>query len=317
VLFAICEELLTNPTPETLESLACLLTVVGPQFDVVEWQGHSFLVAIFNKVKALTKQPKLSPRVRCLLQDVLELRASRWHDRKPKKVEGPSTLKEVADIQAAQESSSSKGCPSPNRRRSSHTDKSDGKHSSFTKESRHSTAKPQPQSSRQAAQKEGYQRINSLASLLKRKDAETPRTPSQSAPDADTCHKEVIAVVRELRTTHSVDEAISRISDTPVPREQQATEICEVLSLVVEESAATTRKVCFDFVARLVFDGCWEAGALQEGLTKFVEEVCPELKCDVPLLPTILKSELHPALENLIKEHKLAKAVHDILAVAC
>mmetsp|Transcript_147129 Transcript_147129/g.274030 ORF Transcript_147129/g.274030 Transcript_147129/m.274030 type:complete len:788 (+) Transcript_147129:72-2435(+) len=96
VMFAIIEELLSDSTSEALESLAALLTVVGPSFDHPEFPQQCLLSAIFDQVEARTKDPCLKNRVRCLLKDVLELRAMGWQDRKPKKMEGPSTLDEVA-----------------------------------------------------------------------------------------------------------------------------------------------------------------------------------------------------------------------------
>jgi len=85
-----------EPTPEALESLASLLTVVGPTFDVQEWSHHIMLTVVFSKVEELIKMPHITARVRCLFQDVLDLRAANWNDRKPKKIEGPSTLGQVA-----------------------------------------------------------------------------------------------------------------------------------------------------------------------------------------------------------------------------
>lgn len=96
VMFAILEELLGDPSAEALESLATFLTVIGPTFDRREFAQQFILTAIFNQVEALTKDAKIKNRVRCLLKDVLDLRASGWLDRKPKKLEGPTTLKEVA-----------------------------------------------------------------------------------------------------------------------------------------------------------------------------------------------------------------------------
>merc|ERR1719498_1188156 len=114
VLFAICEELLNDPTPESLESLAALLTVIGPKLDRPESAAYAVLGHVFQQVKELTTQEKVKQRVKCLLKDVLDLRASSWQDRKPKKIEGPSTLKEVADTQAAEEAASgSKGSQTP------------------------------------------------------------------------------------------------------------------------------------------------------------------------------------------------------------
>merc|ERR1712106_886124 len=95
-MFAIIEEFLADATADALESLATLLTVVGPIFDVVEFPNRIMLTLIFHKVMELCKKPRTPARVRCLLQDVLDLRAASWTDPKPKKVEGPSTLEHVA-----------------------------------------------------------------------------------------------------------------------------------------------------------------------------------------------------------------------------
>lgn len=113
VMFAIIQELLSDSSPEALESLAALLTVVGPSFDQSESPHHKMLVAIFDKVEALSKDTHVKHRVRCLLTDVLDLRASGWQDRKPKKLEGPSTLEEVA--QKFQAESAPPAPPSPSK----------------------------------------------------------------------------------------------------------------------------------------------------------------------------------------------------------
>lgn len=111
VMFAIIEELLSDSSSEALESLAALLTVVGPTFDQPECPHQPMLVNIFHQVEARTKDTRVKHRVRCLLQDVLELRASGWQDRKPKKLEGPSTLEEVAQKFHAESEA-----PSPSKR---------------------------------------------------------------------------------------------------------------------------------------------------------------------------------------------------------
>merc|ERR1719409_2037310 len=86
VLVAVSEELLSDPTPEALESLAALLTVVGASFDRPDWTYHAALQAIFSQVSAIVKKNAVEPRVRCLLKDLLDLRAAGWCDRKPKKL---------------------------------------------------------------------------------------------------------------------------------------------------------------------------------------------------------------------------------------
>jgi len=96
VMFAIIDELLGDSSPESLEALAAFLTVVGPAFDQPGFTQQFILTAIFDQVDAKTKDCEIKKRIRCLLKDVLELRASGWLDHKPKRLEGPSTLREVA-----------------------------------------------------------------------------------------------------------------------------------------------------------------------------------------------------------------------------
>jgi len=99
VLIACAEELLLEPSPGTLEPLASLLTSVGPEFDGPGWSHHDALERIFTRVKALTKDKHLPSRTRFLLQDVLDLRATGWIDRKKatQKLEAPKKLDEIAE----------------------------------------------------------------------------------------------------------------------------------------------------------------------------------------------------------------------------
>jgi hypothetical protein len=112
VMFAIIEELLGDPTPEALESLASLLTVIGPTFDVPEWPHRVMLTAVFDQLQGIVEKGATSSRVRCLLKDVLELRAASWQDRKPKRMEGPSTLEQVAQKFNAEVATTTSPCNS-------------------------------------------------------------------------------------------------------------------------------------------------------------------------------------------------------------
>merc|ERR1711953_302881 len=98
VLVACCEELLAEPSSATLEPLANLLTATGPEFDCADWSHHKQLRAIFEHVKTLVKDKELPCRTRFILQDVLDLRASGWVDKKlvTKKNEGPMKMDEIA-----------------------------------------------------------------------------------------------------------------------------------------------------------------------------------------------------------------------------
>jgi len=179
VLFAICQELLTEATAESLESLAALLTVVGPKFDIPEWSSHAALAEVFTQLEGLTKQPTVSARVRFLLKDVLELRVARWQDRKPKKIEAPSTLKQVAHIQAAEEKACAKVNASASRRSHGTTpqsfsykdEKAGGKHAASLSGVFKMRVTTDATKGRLRAPAQEYRRISSLAGL-KRNHAE-------------------------------------------------------------------------------------------------------------------------------------------------
>lgn len=97
VLIAILKELMADPTPEALETVAALLTVTGPTFDTCDWTHADELNVIFAQVQEICNSRNCNSRARCLLQDVLDLRATDWEDNKPARKEGPMKLQEVAD----------------------------------------------------------------------------------------------------------------------------------------------------------------------------------------------------------------------------
>jgi len=345
VLFAICEELLGAPTPESLESLAALLTVVGPTFDMSAWPAHQLLVDIFDRVKALTETAKINCRVRCLLKDLLELRASRWHDRKPKKIDGPSTLRAVADTQAAEhkangDSGKAPGKKAPPRspaktwpgqakkvwpgqamKTSASVEKAGERFTSLLASDLFT------RSAQATAPKQSYQRINSLAGLkgvskgeqaVDQKETRAQRSrkqPDEGQFDKEACRKEVLGALAELRVSLEVKEALVRISDLSVPFSQQSAELSNMLEHIVEEGSAAVRKVSFQLVACLFTQGHWKPHVLDKTLQGFVDGVCPDLKCDIPMLPTILCEELSPALAALVESGMLKQSQLDALAV--
>ncbi|CAE7241825.1 unnamed protein product, partial [Symbiodinium microadriaticum] len=97
---AILEELLSNPTPEALESIAAMLTVLGPTADNKDWPQYTALNAIFDQISTIVKGKKCPARERFLLKDLLDLRSARWVDKRPKKIERAMTLAQVADSAA-------------------------------------------------------------------------------------------------------------------------------------------------------------------------------------------------------------------------
>merc|ERR1711862_196000 len=98
VFVACTEELLTEPTRSTLEPLACLLTTAGPEFDDPSWSYHTAIKTVYARCSKLAKDQSLPKRTRFLLQDVLDLRAAGWENKKmaTKRPEGPKKLDDVA-----------------------------------------------------------------------------------------------------------------------------------------------------------------------------------------------------------------------------
>jgi len=106
VLISCANELLKDPnSSDALESLAALLTATGPTFDDNEWSQHGLLCKIFERVEDLTKNKQVAPRLRFLLRDVLDLRATSWANMKKvtAKQAGPMKLEEVHSLAAKEE----------------------------------------------------------------------------------------------------------------------------------------------------------------------------------------------------------------------
>ena len=82
---------------ERLETLAVFLETVGPTLDDPSWPKHTEFAAIFGQIKRVVVDNSICCRIRCLLQDVLDLRRSGWQTRKLRDLERemPSTIAEV------------------------------------------------------------------------------------------------------------------------------------------------------------------------------------------------------------------------------
>ncbi|CAE7174253.1 unnamed protein product [Symbiodinium pilosum] len=98
-----------------LESIAAMLTVLGPVADNTElwmeereWPQYTALTGVFDqilghdmRISTIVKAKKCPSRERFLLKDdLLDLRAARWVDKRPKKIERAMTLAQVADSAA-------------------------------------------------------------------------------------------------------------------------------------------------------------------------------------------------------------------------
>ncbi|CAK0826831.1 unnamed protein product, partial [Prorocentrum cordatum] len=97
VFLTIVEELIADETDESLESVATILTIAGPLFDVKDWAHYSTINAQFAQLQKILSTSAIAPRTRCLLKDVLDMRRRGWRDHRVKQVEAPTTLKQVHD----------------------------------------------------------------------------------------------------------------------------------------------------------------------------------------------------------------------------
>eukprot|EP00747_Dinoflagellata_sp_TGD_P098947 gnl/TRDRNA2_/TRDRNA2_167601_c2_seq1.p2 gnl/TRDRNA2_/TRDRNA2_167601_c2~~gnl/TRDRNA2_/TRDRNA2_167601_c2_seq1.p2 ORF type:complete len:393 (+),score=82.34 gnl/TRDRNA2_/TRDRNA2_167601_c2_seq1:771-1949(+) len=300
VTIAVAEELLADPTCEALESLATLLTVVGPVFDAPEWPYHLALKAIFDRVSGLSKQSSVDTRARCLLKDVLDLRAAEWTDRKPKKVEGPKKLAEVAAEEGCQKSPS-KGQGS-------------GADNGWTQvgNTRNGTRAPETPT-----------RTSKIMAIVTRPEAGAQRSQKKTTAPAGPALKrpfdraifraETHKVLMELRVSHDAQDAIARISEVSCPPSQQPTELCELLTNVVQEGSSAARRAGIQMLVGLFLDGHWRPLSLVDGIKTFRTEVYEDLRCDVPTLPKILRDEVHPCFEPLMKKGLLSAEQCEVL----
>jgi hypothetical protein len=325
VMLAIMEELLQEPTSEALESLAALLTVVGPTFDHPDWSYRATLNAIFTQVDKLTKKGSVSSRVRCLLKDVLDLRASGWQNLRPKKIEGP---KKLGDVAAEVNLDETCGWTTATSKKASTAGRETGSAPRIGKIAAELYTKPSPVPAAAGNQQpptnaltpkaekttKGTGAGRAMLDFLKNRDQPKP-TEDSSCFDRDACLKEISAALAELRVSHDVQEAIARVAMINVPAKHQSAQLVELCARIVEEGSQATRKVCFGLAAGLFLEGHWESRSLVKGLKAFIEETCSDLKYDVPTLPRIVQDELYPALSPLVKAKLLETDQHKALLV--
>ncbi|TPX67204.1 hypothetical protein SpCBS45565_g03917 [Spizellomyces sp. 'palustris'] len=86
----------TDPEEEDVESLCKLLTTIGARMDHSKAKGH--FEAYFARIEELTKNVKLSARIRFMLLDLIDLRKEGWKARN-----APTGPKTIAEIRAEAE----------------------------------------------------------------------------------------------------------------------------------------------------------------------------------------------------------------------
>ncbi|GAA6025757.1 hypothetical protein JCM11491_000343 [Sporobolomyces phaffii] len=91
-----------NPEEEDVESLCRLLTTVGKGLDNPKAKQHMDIY--FSRMNLIANSPKVSSRIRFMILDVVDLRASRWASKQA--AAGPKTISEIhADAQKQAEES--------------------------------------------------------------------------------------------------------------------------------------------------------------------------------------------------------------------
>jgi len=126
--------------------------------------------------------------------------------------------------------------------------------------------------------------------------------------DKEASFKEIWGALAEMRVSHEVEWALLRIAALDVPASCQAKVLCEMLAYMAEEGSATVRKMYFEMCASLFTEGHWERTSLANGLQDFLEEICPNLKEDIPALSQICWDELQPILGPLVSKGRVIDA---------
>lgn len=78
LVFHCTGQLLETSSPETLETLCVFLATIGRTFDKPDWAGHQKLEAVFAQLGDIRRDTAVLPRIRFLIQDLLDSRAAGW-----------------------------------------------------------------------------------------------------------------------------------------------------------------------------------------------------------------------------------------------
>lgn len=281
VLVAVTDELLTAPTPVSLECLSVFLTCVGATFDRPDWAYRAHLENVFRQVRDLSTSKDCPQRARFLLRDVLDLRASGWQNMKKavRAGDGPTTLEAVH--QKAEEELGEKLTP-------------------LSRAGSTGSSTPAQRSTGSSSTKweQAAQRPGMGSPSRAQQPQQQPAAPARF--DAGAFREELGAAMRELRG--SSDGALAKLTAGGVPPEHQATELACLLARVAEEGSSFARCAGFSLAARAFQTGAWEPKALGDGLGEFFNDIYEELRLDIPSLPAVVREDLAPVLRGLVAE---------------
>jgi len=264
-------------------------------------------------------------RLRFLLRDVLDLRATSWENMKKatKKDEGPLKLQEVHRQAALEEKSKSL---QNEQARGKATRKGNDKNLKDLKtvcESKPGSPKKQKIDGKEhKAKQAGYKKappalsspttgnqhqvVSPHAKTQIYASAQPPVTvASPAAPfDLRAFRRQLNEVLKELGATRDTVSALRRLDGLKVPPAMQVTEFMNLITRVSEERCGASRRVMFAFSASLA-GKAFNRDMCAKGIKSFFDDVYEDLCEEVPRLPLILKHELVPTMSAALEGDKL------------
>eukprot|EP00930_Biecheleria_cincta_P081788 TRINITY_DN7112_c0_g1_i1.p1 TRINITY_DN7112_c0_g1~~TRINITY_DN7112_c0_g1_i1.p1 ORF type:complete len:740 (+),score=161.77 TRINITY_DN7112_c0_g1_i1:213-2432(+) len=333
---------------EAIESLAALLTVAGPKFDLdKEWSHRHRLVGLFDQISKLVESRSLAPRQRFLLKDVLDLRASGWHRCGQS---GPKRLVEVRkEASPAEKVSKPAGATAGLAAAFSFSPKDTeaGSRTPLQLKPADSNRTPQSKSQPQRPVPPPFfpsandpkvaataSPVSSFPSRVKKEDrisalnrlsaicqagSASCTAGRSSLFDVASFHKVLSAVLRQLRADKNTFAAVRAVRAELVPKQFQAREFADLITRISEDSQGPARRVAWSFIMALCSseESAFEKEECIKGARTFFQEVYPELRAEVPRLSRILGQELLPMLRKSWGATEVDAIVpQDVLTVA-
>jgi len=334
VLYAILEEMLGDPTPQSLEAVSVLLTTTGPALDVPDSPCRPAFDMFFARIRVLVEHGSCEARIQCLLKDALDLRASGWHTKRPQRLEAPSALgrTEHTNFEKGVWSNSQQNATAfqaPSRKHAQHRQQMNIAEGFPAQEQEASSAVgvsqvPQPADENTPnyvhivmPTKMESDRIvdGKLPRAAIAKKVATPPPNATCPARGGDCKVELQKSLAEARCSHEVGEVSNCLLKAGVPSVQAQPKLLhDLLACVSEEGNSFLRKAGFEAVFALYVHDHWKPDSLREGITLFLRGI-PDLICDVPNLVHVIREELHPAMKPLVKKGILPSAAYNALAM--
>eukprot|EP00927_Polykrikos_kofoidii_P084513 TRINITY_DN8922_c0_g1_i1.p1 TRINITY_DN8922_c0_g1~~TRINITY_DN8922_c0_g1_i1.p1 ORF type:complete len:732 (-),score=161.25 TRINITY_DN8922_c0_g1_i1:58-2166(-) len=315
LLVTLCEELLDHRTTcqDALQCLASMLTILGATFDTDrKFPSKSVLFDIFERIKVLTKTSDVSPRMRFLLRDLLELREANWIDQKAAtaQAKGPTRLDEVRVEDKVPTLS-----------------KTPPRWTPPTPASMAAKVKPNGASGARAPLQAPPAPVTHTASAKPPAVTAAPAAAvaalvvaEKTVPAAietfsrTTFQRELWTALRDLAKDGDVRRAVDRIDRFRVPAAQQASEFTDLVTRAIEETVQETRRSHFALIARLAAkSSAFDQAACLEGIENFFLDIFDDLSEEMPGLAAIVTSEMVPALREVLpRAHVVAVVPPDL-----